>query len=96
MRRLAAAILIAVTATTGAVSVAHADTPRCVSRHEYDRVAKGMTMTKVHQIFDIEGTVTGLGAPNELRYYGTCTGRGMVQVVFSPRDRVVSKAARFF
>ena len=95
MRRLVAT-LIAATAILSAAPTAQADTPRCVSRHEYDRVAKGMTMTKVHQIFDIEGTVTGLGAPNELRYYGTCTGRGMVQVVFSPRDRVVSKAARFF
>lgn len=96
MRRLAAVTLIAVTAALGGAPTAQADTPRCVSRHEYNRVTKGMTMTKVHQIFDIEGTVTGLGAPNELRYYGTCTGRGMVQVVFSPRDRVVSKAARFF
>ena len=96
MRRLAAATLFAVTVTVGATPTAHADTPRCVSRHEYDRVTKGMTMTKVHKIFDIEGTITGLGAPNELRYYGTCTGRGVVQVIFSPRDRVVSKDARFF
>ena len=96
MRRLAAATLFAVTVTVGATPTAHADTPRCVSRHEYDRVTKGMTMTKVHKIFDIEGTITGLGAPNELRYYGTCTGRVVDQVIFSPRDRVVSKDARFF
>lgn len=96
MRRLAAATLVSVMATLGVTTPAQADTPRCVSRHEYGRVVKGMTMTKVHRIFDIEGDLTGLGAPNELRYYETCTGRGMVQVVFSPRGRVLSKAARFF
>ena len=96
MRRLAAVTLVVVTTTLGATPTAHADTPRCVSRHEYDRVAKGMTMTKVRSIFDIEGDVTGLGAPNELRYYDTCTGRGVVQVVFSPQGRVLSKNARFF
>lgn len=96
MRRVAIIVLLAALVSAAGGVSASADTPRCVSRHEYDRVAKGMTMTKVHQVFDIEGTVTGLGAPNELRYYGTCTGRGVVQVVFSPRGRVVSKDGRFF
>lgn len=96
MRRTAVVSLIAVLASFGGTTVAHADTPRCVSRHEYNRVAKGMKMKKVHRIFDIKGTITGLGAPNELRYYRTCTGRGVVQVVFTPRGRVASKGARFF
>ncbi len=96
MRRIALVSLVAVLTSVGGATVAHADTPRCVSRHEYSRVVKGMTMTKVHSIFDTAGELTGLGAPNELRYYKTCTGRGMVQVIFSPRDRVVSKDARFF
>jgi hypothetical protein len=96
MRRLALISLFAVLAGSGTAGAASADTPRCVSRHEYNRVVKGMTMTKVHKIFDIEGTLTGLGKPNELRYYDTCTGRGVVQVVYTPRGRVVSKNARFF
>lgn len=96
MRRMALLSLVALLASVGGTIVAHADTPRCVTRHEYSRVVKGMTMTKVHSIFDTAGDLTGLGAPNELRYYKTCTGRGVVQVVFSPRDRVVSKDARFF
>jgi uncharacterized membrane protein len=96
MRRVAVVIVSAAVVSAGAVLPASADTPRCASRHEYNRVAKGMTMSKVHKIFDIEGVETGLGAPNELRYYRTCTGRGVVQVVFSPRDRVVSKNGRFF
>lgn len=53
-------------------------------------------MTKVHQIFDTAGDKTGLGAPNQLYYYETCTGRGMVQVVYTQQGRVVSKNARFF
>jgi hypothetical protein len=96
MRRLAAVPLVAVVATLGATTPAQADTPRCVSRHEYSRVVKGMTMTKVHNIFDTAGDKTGLGAPNQLYYYETCTGRGMVQVIYTQRGRVVSKDARFF
>lgn len=96
MRRLAVATLIALTATLGAAPMVQADTPRCVSRYEYGRVVKGMTMTKVHQIFDTAGDKTGLGAPNQLYYYETCTGRGMVQVIYTQQGRVVSKDARFF
>jgi uncharacterized membrane protein len=96
MRRLAASILVAAMAIFVATPAAQADTPRCVSRHEYGRVVKGMTMTKVHAIFDTAGDKTGLGAPNQLYYYQTCTGRGMVQVIYTQRGRVVSKDARFF
>ena len=96
MRRLAAATLVAVTATLGAAPMAQADTPRCVSRHEYDRVAKGMTMTKVHAIFDTNGKKTGLGAPNQLYYYRPCTSQGVVQVVYTQAGRVVSKSAHWF
>ena len=59
MRRTAATILAAALMGVALPATAHADTPRCVSRHEYDRIAKGMTMTKVHKIFDTEGTETG-------------------------------------
>jgi hypothetical protein len=96
MRCITTAVLLTAIVTGGTTSAAGADTPRCVSRHEYTRVTKGMTVTKVEKIFDFEGTVTGLGAPNELRYYATCTGRGKVQIVYSPRGRVISKGARFF
>jgi hypothetical protein len=76
---------------------ASADTPRCVSRHEYDRITKGMTMTKVHKIFDTKGVETGLGGDSgQLRYYDTCTGRGVVQVGYNERERVTAKNGRFF
>lgn len=96
MRRTAVVTLVAVLVSMGGTTVAQADTPRCVSRHEFNRINKGMPIKKVHRIFDIRGKATGLGLPNELRYYRTCTGRGVVQVVFSPQRRVVSKDARFF
>ena len=96
MRRTVVSLALAALVGAGTTATANADTPRCVSRHEYDRVTTGMRMTKVHKIFDIRGTETGLGAPNTLRYYRTCTGRGVVQVVFNPKGRVVSKAGRIF
>ena len=96
MRRTALISLVTALVSLGGTPPAQADTPRCVSRHEYSRVVKGMTMTKVHNIFDTAGDKTGLGAPNQLYYYQTCTGRGMVQVIYTQRGRVVSKDARFF
>ena len=96
MRKIATVSLVALLMGLGATPTANADTPRCVSRHEYGRIVKGMTMTKVHSIFDTAGDETGLGAPNKLYYYDTCTGRGIVQVVYNQRDRVVSKDGRFF
>ena len=95
--RLIATCLLTILAVVGAAGPpASADTPRCVSRHEYQRIAQGMAMAKVHKIFDTPGVQTGLGAPNELRYYETCTGRGVIQVVFTPRGRMISKDGRFF
>jgi hypothetical protein len=97
MRRLAVTLVSAALVSAGAVLPASADTPRCVSRHEYDRIAKGMTMTKVHKIFDTKGVETGLGGDSgQLRYYDTCTGRGVVQVGFNENERVTAKNGRFF
>ncbi len=96
MRRIRVTVLAAALMAVGMPATSHADTPRCVSRHEFARIATGMTMTKVHGIFDTAGDETGLGAPDKLYYYDTCTGRGVVQVVYNQRDRVVSKDGRFF
>lgn len=97
MRRVAVTLMFAAVVSAGALVPASADTPRCVSRHEYDRVTKGMTMTKVHKIFDTAGTETGLGGDSgQLRYYGTCTGRGVIQIGYNERDRVTAKNGRFF
>lgn len=94
MRRIL--VTLASTALLACPVAAEADTPGCVSRHEYDRASTGMTMTKVHTIFDTEGSTTRLGAPNQMRYYRTCSGRGRVQVVFTPQGRLLSKTGHFF
>lgn len=97
MRRTAVTLISVALVGAGALLPASADTPRCVSRHEYDRVTKRMTMTKVHKILDTAGTETGLGGDSgQLRYYGTCTGRGVVQIGYDERDRVTAKNGRFF
>jgi hypothetical protein len=95
MRRTSTILLLS-TVLSVLAAPAIADTPGCVSRHEYDRIAKGMAMERVHKIFDTEGVETGLGGSGELRYYNTCTGRGVIQIGFDARDRVTSKNGRFF
>ena len=96
MRRTAVTSLVVALMSLGTTVPAHSDTPGCVSRHEYDRIAKGMTMTKVNNIFDTAGTNTGLGGQNPLYYYRTCAKNSQVQVSFNSRNRVVSKAANWF
>lgn len=96
MRRIAVMTLLVALTSMGATAPAHSDTPGCVSRHEYDRIVKGMTMTRVHNIFDTAGTNTGLGGQNPLYYYRTCAKNSQVQVSFNSRSRVVSKAANWF
>ena len=97
MRQLAATVLVAALLAVGTPSVAHGDTPRCVSQREFTRVSTGMTMRKVHRIFDTRGSMTGLGAPNAIRHYRPCGRRGgLVQVTYDSRDRVVAKSAQFY
>ena len=96
MRRTITTLLLAALPSFAAASTANADTPRCVSKHEYDRISIGMTMTKVHSIFDTKGAVTGLGGDTELRYYKTCSKNGLVQVGYNASGRVVSKSGNWF
>ena len=95
MRRTAVMSLIAVLVSMGGTTVAHADTPRCVSRHEFNRINKGMPMKKVHRIFDIRGRATGLGLPNQVRHYKPCTRNGLVQITYRPNGRVIAKSAQW-
>lgn len=60
----------------GVPSVASAETPRCVTRREYNHVQLRMPKARVHQIFDIRGTRISLytdgGATFETRRYRAC------------------------
>jgi hypothetical protein len=96
VRRIVVAGCLSLFACLFGASGVGADTPRCVSKHEFERVDKGMTITKVHRIFDTEGDGTALGAPNQIRYYKTCRALGQVEVIYSPWGRVISKGANWF
>lgn len=97
MRHATITTVLAVLPALVVVPTAAADTPGCVSKHEYARVAKGMTMTQVHRIFDTEGNEIGLGEPpNRIRYYRPCRVAGQVEVVFNAVDRVVRKGSMLY
>lgn len=76
--------------------VAHADTPRCVTKAEYERVHQGMTKRRVHRIFDVRGHRTvisrGGGVVVEVRRYRTCRRDSAVSVAYENR-RVSGKSA---
>jgi hypothetical protein len=60
MKKLLAALLIAAGMALPAVvaSPANADTPNYVSKVEFQRIAQGMKMSRVHAIFDVNGKQT--------------------------------------
>lgn len=89
---LLGAALVLTSPTTGPASAQGG----CVTRTEFKAVKVGMRMKRVHEIFGTAGADTGLGSPNRMRYYAVCRASGMVQVTYSPQDRVVSKSGNWF
>lgn len=57
-------------------AVAEADTPHCVSNHEYNRVQVGWTRYHVHRVFDFNGTVISRHGDVEVRQYKMCNPSG--------------------
>lgn len=84
MTKLVIALLIAAGLTLGTAPAAVADTPGCVTKGEYKKVRKGMTVAKVHRIFDTKGKVTASGSSAgsrwQFREYDPCVGDGWVDV----------------
>jgi hypothetical protein len=70
----------------GMPSVAQADTPGCVTRTEYRAVSRGMTMAKVHGIFDTTGTrdaySTSGGYAIQIRSYKACRAYSYISIAF--------------
>ena len=64
----------------------------CVTKAEFRDVKLGMREARVHEIFGTAGSATGLGGENTIRHYSPCRAGGVIQVVFNPRGRVVSKS----
>ena len=75
---------------------AHADTPRCVTRAEYERVHDGMSKRRVHQIFDIRGRRVAIsrsgGVTSEVRNYRPCRPNSAVSIAYG-NSRVTAKSA---
>ena len=67
-------------------SVVHADTPGCVTRAEYRAVSRGMTMSRVHGIFDTTGTrdaySTSGGYAAQVRSYRACRAYSYISIAF--------------
>lgn len=97
-RALAAAALSLGLSPLVAVAPAQADTPGCVTRTEFSKVVRGMTMPRVHRIFDTRGVENFRGFGSTTREYTPCTDRewGFVNVSYERRGglwRVTSKFA---
>ncbi len=73
---LAVLILSAASVVVLAPAPASADTPDCASRSEFGRIDKGMSVTRVSKILDVNGSQTGIiGGPRydyTSRLYGKC------------------------
>ena len=78
--------LLASSAPIISASPAMADTPGCVTEHEFNRVHRGMPMARVHEIFDTAGRVASRDANRMHRYYKIChvpfTRRQAVHVIY--------------
>lgn len=97
MRRLASITLGVVMAVPAMSGAANADTPGCVSKREFNRIAVGMGQPRVHRIFDTVGNRTGLGGPNVVYHYRPCgSAGGIVQVSYNSNLRVVGKSGNWF
>jgi len=86
MRRILVTLIAAAFTATGLVVVAPpaSATHDCVNKKEYKRVKKGMSKSRVHRIFDINGKQVSTGYGYEYRDYRVCTDPkcGFVSVTF--------------
>jgi hypothetical protein len=69
---LAGGVVAALTMTLAPAPTASADTPRCVTRGEFDRVQHGMRKARVHRIFDTRGFFLDGGAGGYAGAYWRC------------------------
>lgn len=83
---VAITVVVAALMLIGSVSPASADTPRCVSKVEFNTIRNGMSRQQVTNIFDIPGRVTGQGGSGgyafEFRDYRPCRPNSSVSVNF--------------
>lgn len=96
MKKSLCVLTLAVACVGVLAPTAHADTPRCVTRAEYERVHNGMSKRRVHRIFDIRGRRVAIsssgGITSEIRRYRTCRSNSAVSVAYG-NGRVTAKSA---
>lgn len=101
LRKTLATALVAAASVVALPGVAQADTPGVVTQAEFRRISHGMTISRVHRIFDTSGKQTyfydGTFIPDSQgREYNTRSRWGYVSVDFEKRRgawRVDSKSA---
>ena len=75
---LVAVISVALSTLVIVPAATAADTPGCVTRHEFYSVHKGMRMSRVHNIWDARGRVTARDVGVQDRAYRIChAGQGV-------------------
>jgi hypothetical protein len=98
VKRVLCTVALVLAGIGGTVPPAYADSERCVSRAEFNRVHDGMPKRRVHRIFDVHGHRTvfvKVGRfSTEIRRYRGCPRRSRISVVYG-NGRVESKAARW-
>jgi hypothetical protein len=86
------ATLVLACATLLAIpEAAVADTPGCVTRAEFRKVNDGMSMRRVHRIFDTNGVKAEAPIGRKQRWYDKCSSPVAVADVWYRNDRVISK-----
>lgn len=69
---LVTSVLLGTTAPLISAARASADTPGCVTRHEFNEVHRGMRMARVHDVFDTRGRLAWQKPTREARYHKIC------------------------
>ena len=92
MKRFLSALAIGVASVTLVVPAAQADTPGCVSKGEFDHVHTGMSMSRVHRLFDTNGRLGVAASGFSIRKYRPCPRHSFVRVSYR-KGHVTAKAA---
>ena len=75
IRALTALVALGAPLALVAAPAEAAATPGCVTTREYNAVDRGMSVARVHQIFDTRGYVSARDYGVQDRVYKTCGGR---------------------
>jgi hypothetical protein len=82
---IASTALLAAGVAVSAPAASAAPQPRsaagCVTQGEYDRVHRGMSRVRVHNIFGTAGSAEGGGERTQIRVYQRCGPSGAIRML---------------